>query len=142
MNFGVRKLQTVGNYLYAVTSNHVTGFEIWRTSDGVDWSVEIAGGFGDVDNKSGRGLFVFNGYIYVGVENRASGGKIYRRAINENTGDYEPNSSWIRVVDNGNGNPLNWWFSDFVEITSTYIFQSFSLLSQLNQGYICVVLLL
>eukprot|EP00486_Rosalina_sp_Unknown_P014871 CAMPEP_0201594650 /NCGR_PEP_ID=MMETSP0190_2-20130828/191901_1 /ASSEMBLY_ACC=CAM_ASM_000263 /TAXON_ID=37353 /ORGANISM="Rosalina sp." /LENGTH=215 /DNA_ID=CAMNT_0048054345 /DNA_START=832 /DNA_END=1476 /DNA_ORIENTATION=- len=122
-NYGVRKLQAVGDYLYAVTSNHVTGFEIWRTNDGSTWTVEVGtgasqpGGFGDVDNKSGRGLFVFNGYIYVGVENRASGGKIYRRGIDEATGDYTPNSAWEKIVDGGNGNPLNWWFSDFVEAT-------------------------
>ena len=120
-NYGVRKLQAVGGYLYAVTSNHVTGFEIWRTNDGITWTIEVGtgaaipGGFGDDENKSGRGLYIFNGYIYVGVENRVSGGRIYRRQINTVTGDYAVGSSWDPIVTNGNGNPLNWWFSDFVE---------------------------
>ena len=137
-NYGIRKMHAIGNFMYAVTSNHVTGFEIWRTNDGQNWTVQVSGGFGDTDNKSGRGLGLFNGYIYVGVENRVSGGKIYRRQINESTGDYAPNSTWTMIVDNGNGNPFNWWFSDLVQFTGLFIslcmyyVLSFSALNRIN----------
>merc|ERR1711971_130494 len=54
-NFGVSKMKTVGDYLYAVTANHKSGFEVWRTNDGETWKIVSSGGFGDLENTSGRG---------------------------------------------------------------------------------------
>ena len=33
-NYGIRKFEVAGEYLYAVTANHISGFELWRTQDG------------------------------------------------------------------------------------------------------------
>ena len=95
-NYGIRKLQTVGNYLYGVTGNHNEGFELWRTKNGIRWETVISDGFGNTNSKSGRGLIDYKGYIYVGVENRKTGAKIYRRRIKSN-GDFRRKSYWREV---------------------------------------------
>eukprot|EP01084_Bolivina_argentea_P259446 437763_1 len=111
-NFGVRKLTTIGDYLYGVTTNHVSGFEVWRTFDGSQWEIVACNGFGDTDNTSGRGLIMYNSYIYVGVENRKTGAKIWRHPITEK-GDFEINSNWEEIINDGLGS--NIWFSDFIQ---------------------------
>eukprot|EP01084_Bolivina_argentea_P013916 26052_1 len=115
-NYGIRKLIVVGDYMYGVTANHYSGFELWRTNDGENWDVVKDQGFGDPDNTSGRGLTTFDGYIYVGSENRRSGGKMWRRAINEN-GDFvtDDDEDWEQIIDDGLGSTLNFWFADLVE---------------------------
>eukprot|EP00920_Eleutheroschizon_duboscqi_P017768 GHVT01042575.1.p1 GENE.GHVT01042575.1~~GHVT01042575.1.p1 ORF type:complete len:499 (+),score=87.29 GHVT01042575.1:1117-2613(+) len=81
-NFGVR---TLYNYedklLFGVTANHVDGFEIWRSKNGLDWTAEMRGGFGNSENTSGRAMIVWRGFLWVGVENRDSGASIWRRPI-------------------------------------------------------------
>ena len=118
-NYGIRKFKVAGEYLYAVTANHITGFELWRTKDGEVWEVVMADGFGDNDNTSGRGLSTFEvegegRWLYVGSENRRSGAKIFRRAL-QSDGDFTEDSDWKEVVADGLGNRFNLWFSDFAE---------------------------
>lgn len=123
-NYGIRRFEAVNKYFYAVTSNHVTGFEIWRTTDGINWEIVMNGGFGDRTNLSGRGLFAFDGYLYVGVENRNSGAKIYRRKLQDD-GDFEPGSEWQIITNDGFGDTLTFWFADFVVYKGLFYFYLF-----------------
>ncbi|MCP4133931.1 MAG: hypothetical protein GY754_23375 [bacterium] len=112
--FGIRKMKAIGDFLYAVTVNHVDGFEVWRTEDGTNWESVSDAGFGDLNNTSGRGLMAYKGYIYAGVENREEGAQIWRRKITGN-GDFEDGSAWKQVISGGIDDANNYWFSDFVE---------------------------
>ena len=120
LNYGIRKMTAVKDYLYAVTGNHICGFEVWRTLNGTNWEVVAQQGFGNAKNTSGRGLAVFKGYLYVGTENRTDGAQIWRRRLNH-TGDFARSSEWEKVVDRGLGDPLNFWFSDF-EVYGDYLY--------------------
>jgi len=111
-NCGVRKFAVAGEWMYAVTGNYKNGFEIWRTKDDT-FEIVMHGGFGNVNNTSGRGLSVFNNYLYVGCENRESGAKMWRRQLNSN-GDFVTGSEWKIISDDGFGDKNNVWFSDIV----------------------------
>ncbi len=112
-HYGIRKMAVVGEYLYAVTANHVFGFEVWRTFNGRNWEVVSDPGFGNPRNTSGRGLASFQDYLYVGTENRLEGAQIWRRPLDPH-GDLLLYSEWEQVASGGIGDPLNYWFSDFV----------------------------
>eukprot|EP01084_Bolivina_argentea_P139984 246207_1 len=114
-NFGMRKLIVVGEQLYGVTANILHGFELWRSPNGTTWERVKAAGFGDEFSVSGRGLVTFNDYLYVGAENRVSGAKIFRRAINTETGYFIQNSYWEEMTSDGFGGVGNFAFSDFTE---------------------------
>jgi hypothetical protein len=107
-NYGVRNMEVIGDYLYAVTANHEDGFEIWRTADGSTWEKVMVGGSGDPGNTSGRAITSFGGYIYASAENIWAGAEIWRSA----TGD--PNT-WEQVVSGGLGDAGNRGFFDFAE---------------------------
>merc|ERR1712071_18665 len=99
---------------YGVTANHNSGMEVWRTFDGVEWGRVSRKGFGTRRNTSGRGLAAFNGYLYVGTENRLEGSEIWRRAIDKN-GDFVDDNNWERVVEKGfENNRRNIWMADFI----------------------------
>jgi uncharacterized repeat protein (TIGR01451 family) len=70
-NISIFSLITVnlgdGNYLYASTKNGVTGAEIWRTNDGVNWK-KIGGrdsDFNPPDIVQFGSFEALNGYLYV-----------------------------------------------------------------------------
>jgi len=130
-NYGIRKLVTVEEYLYGVTGNHVGGFDLFQTFDGMEWKSVITPGFGNKDNTSGRGLVSFREYLYVGVENRVDGAEIWRHKINLD-GSLSDDIDWEQVdngldisVDGPDGPIQNDWFSDFVAFndgTTDYIY--------------------
>ena len=64
-------------YLYAEATNCVTGGQIWRSSDGVNWTQVGNCGFGDY-NVITQPTAVFNGYLYAETMNRVTGGEIWR----------------------------------------------------------------
>eukprot|EP00922_Rhytidocystis_sp_ex-Travisia-forbesii_P002712 GHVS01004004.1.p1 GENE.GHVS01004004.1~~GHVS01004004.1.p1 ORF type:complete len:664 (-),score=147.56 GHVS01004004.1:277-2268(-) len=115
-NGGVRNMVTYGEYIFAVTLNHVLGFELWRSVDGVAWTAEVRLGLGNRFNSSGRGVAVWKGHLYLGVENRSTGAQLWRRKLTVD-GDWAEDSRWD-VIAHGNGKGgllTNFWFSDFVE---------------------------
>ena len=89
-----------------------SGMEVWKSFDGTNWEVTADPGFGSRQNSSGRGLAAFNGYLYVGSENRRDGGQVWRRKLSPN-GDFEEDSEWEMVIDKGIDTTNNYWFSDF-----------------------------
>jgi hypothetical protein len=117
-NFGVRQMLAVDDYLYLVTANHEgtagNGVEVWSTSDGVTWSQKSDPGFGIPSNISGRSLAACGGYLYVGVENRATGAQLWRHLLVLADGDLSSSGVWEQVVDDGFDNPNNYFISALV----------------------------
>lgn len=69
------------NQLYVSVQNAQTGIEIWRSADGQSWEQANQDGFGDGNNSgsnAGNATAEFQGQLYVGTVNVASGGAIWR----------------------------------------------------------------
>jgi len=64
--------------LYVGTLNWVTGGEVWRTSDGTNWTQVNIDGFGDPNNTETYPAASFDGNLYVGTINEVTGGEIWR----------------------------------------------------------------
>ena len=73
-------LVVFNSQLYFVVSNNATGAEAWRctTCDGTDWTQAASAGFGDSNNTvHADKTEKFNGRLYIGTYNYASGGEIW-----------------------------------------------------------------
>jgi hypothetical protein len=80
------------NQLYLTAQNDWTGMSVWRTEDGLDWQRIGFGGFGDSNSvwtEWGSSLAVFDNRLYIGVNNYASGFKVWR---------YDPEISWLPLI--------------------------------------------
>lgn len=113
-HYGFRKFLTIGDYLYGVSANHSDGFIVVRSSDGENWDAVNEPGFGNKKNLSGRGMALFQGYLFVGVENRSEGAEIWRHKVDDD-GALSVGEEWEKVVTDGIGSTCNTWFSDFFE---------------------------
>lgn len=86
-----------GDYLYAGTGG-TTGdgnlANIWRTSNGTDWTQVTTGGFGDANNNWIGGMVIFRGDLYVKVNNLVTGVEIWRT---------RNGTSWEQVNTDGFG---------------------------------------
>ncbi len=73
-------LVVFNSQLYFVVSNSQTGAEVWRctTCDGSDWTQAASAGFGDSNNTvHADKTEEFNGRLYIGTYNYASGGELW-----------------------------------------------------------------
>ncbi len=86
--------------LYASTYNEAGG-EIWRSSDGVNWTQVVSGGFTNPSYAEISNLIVFGGQIYAGSW---TDGSIPAGIWRSDTGAL---SDWVSVVSDGLGNPGN-----------------------------------
>lgn len=79
-NRGIEAMASFNGYLYAGTCyNSTTGTEIWRTSNGTDWSQVGGDGMGGgANNYCTRSMKVFNDYLYFGIGNTATGSWLIR----------------------------------------------------------------
>ena len=78
-NNSIRSLRVFAGQLYALTHNTVTGMEVWRTSDGIQWNQVGFAGWGDSNNISpywDNSLTVYKNSLFVGPENLANGGEV------------------------------------------------------------------
>jgi hypothetical protein len=66
------------NRLYASTGRGGNAAQIWRTSNGTNWSPMVSAGFGDPDIHDIAALAVYNNVIYAGASSQVSGARIYR----------------------------------------------------------------
>jgi len=101
----INSLGVFGGYLYAGTYNFGgNGAQLWRASDGLNWTPVITNGFGNASNVGIDHLIEFNGQLYAGIWNQTDsppytqGGEIWR------SGD---GLNWTRVVTQGFGDPTN-----------------------------------
>ncbi len=97
-NSAFLSMQVFNDALYATTQNEEDGGEIWRTTDGVNWSKAALSGFGNSDNIRIVSLAVFGGYLYAGTWNSETGAQIWR------TND---GSHWTKIVSDGFGKATN-----------------------------------
>jgi len=82
-NIGPRSMEICLGKLWAGTDNVTDGAELWNTTDGVTWTPVLTGGVGIAQTvRSARGLHCahFNNieYLYVGLQDQVTGGKIIR----------------------------------------------------------------
>lgn len=77
-NGAVLSMKSFGGALYAATMNWASGGEVWRTSNGVQWTQVNSNGFGNGANTSVSSLEVFNGRLYAGTRHSFGGGEIWR----------------------------------------------------------------
>ena len=90
MNTYIWQMAVYNNQLYAGTFNSPQdqGAQLWRTSNGIDWSkvsLPNGDGFGEVENYGIRGLKVYNNKLYVGTA---------ANAFQEETGEIEACEIW------------------------------------------------
>lgn len=71
-NYSISSLGIFSDQLYAVTSNQAQYLQIWRTSNGLDWTQIVSGGLGDPPHNNGLAtqliafhnhLFLFSGHL-------------------------------------------------------------------------------
>jgi hypothetical protein len=84
--------------LYVGASNQTTGEQLWRSSNGTDWTLAALPGFGDHNNYKPDGLIVFQGNLCVFTSNDATGSEVWRSA--DGTG-------WTQVNPDGFGDSSN-----------------------------------
>jgi sugar lactone lactonase YvrE len=63
--------------LYAGVFNEPNGAQLWRSSDGLNWTQIISGGLGAA-NSSFASFAQFNGNLYLGTRNLTQGAQIWR----------------------------------------------------------------
>jgi hypothetical protein len=105
--------------LYAgIWSDEVNGGEIWRSTNGLNWTRIITQGFGDPTNAEVFRFAVFSDTLYAGTVSAITtthGGEIWR----SNTGNTD---DWNRIVVNGfNSDNNNEWINSF-ESYSGYLY--------------------
>ncbi|MBI4743744.1 MAG: fibronectin type III domain-containing protein [Actinobacteria bacterium] len=64
-------------YIYAEASNN-SGAQVWRSSDGTNWSQVTSSGFNDSNNTVIHSQAIFNGYLYLPTENNITGTEVWR----------------------------------------------------------------
>lgn len=109
-NYWIDHLAEFNGQLYASTGHYACdpdcdngytlGGQIWRSANGVNWSLVADGGFGDPENLEIFRMTVFGGQLYASTLNTATGGEIWRSSTG-NAG------SWTRVVSGGLGDAGN-----------------------------------
>ena len=52
--------------------------QIWRSTNGSDWTTVTADGFGDPNNISTGGFAQFGGFLYLGTRNEVTGAQLWR----------------------------------------------------------------
>jgi uncharacterized protein YjiK len=83
-NVKIESLMAFSGYLYAGADNGVTGLEVWRSSDGVAGTQINSDGFGDSNNTGtlwSAATVAFNNRLYIGTQNDANGGEIWKRTV-------------------------------------------------------------
>lgn len=104
-NVEVMRFAVFSDTLYASTWSYTTthGTEVWRSSTGNtgDWSRVVTNGFnGDTNNGVVLAFELFNGYLYAGTMNSATGGEVWRSS----TGSA---GSWTQANVDGFGSAGN-----------------------------------
>lgn len=82
----------------AVESSSGLPLQVWRSSNGSDWTTVVADGFGNEGNVSAGGFAYFGGYLYLGTRNDDTGAQLWRT---------KDGIHWYQVIGNGFGDSNN-----------------------------------
>jgi hypothetical protein len=77
----VNGLEEINGLLYLMVENDLTGLEVWRTGNGMDWVQVGFDGFGDVNNQWSywdNAMVVFKEKLYIGTNNYVTGGEVWQ----------------------------------------------------------------
>jgi hypothetical protein len=119
-NTQVTSMAEFNGYFYIGMRNIVDGGEVWRTSNGVDFSRVVAFGLGNVKNQRPYGLINYGNHLYL-VFSNVDGAEVWR------TGDGE---TWEQVGFKGWGDGNN-MFADYLDKGAT-IFNNYLYIGTLN----------
>ena len=98
------RVKFLGAAILALSLVLVSGGLFPQRAQAVSWSQSNADGFGDALSWGDIQLFSYEGKIYAGVGNNASGGKIWRSADGTN---------WEGIMENGFGETANYLVGSF-----------------------------
>ena len=97
--FIVTSLNTFKGQLYAaVEATAGTGAQVWRSSDGTDWTLVSDDGFGDIDNYQTGSSVVYRSQLYVTTRNDVTGAQLWRSS---------DGATWVQVLGDGFGDINN-----------------------------------
>ena len=97
--FIITSLTSFNGELYAtVEATAGTGAQVWRSSNGADWTLVADNGFGDANNFQTGGSVVFRGQLYVTTRNDVTGGQLWRSS---------DGVTWEQFVGDGFGDVNN-----------------------------------
>ena len=97
--FIITSLTSFKGQLYAtVEATAGTGAQVWRSSDGTDWTLVADNGFGEVDNFQTGAAVVFRGQLYVTTRNDVTGAQLWRSS---------DGVTWEQVIGDGFGDVNN-----------------------------------
>jgi len=105
----VTSLTTFKGQLYAtVEATLGTGAQVWRSSNGTDWTLVSDNGFGDTNNYQTGSSVVYQSQLYVTTLNNVTGAQLWRSSNG---------LTWVQVVGNGFGDSNNYK----IESLTTYV---------------------
>jgi hypothetical protein len=97
--FIITSLTTFNGQLYAsVEATQGNGAQVWRSSDGTNWTLASGNGFGDPDNYQTGSSVVYRGQLYVTTRNYGTPAQLWRSSNG---------TTWVQVVDDGFGDTNN-----------------------------------
>jgi hypothetical protein len=97
--FIITSLTTFKGQLYAsVEATLGNGAQVWRSSNGTDWTLVSEDGFGDLDNFQTGSSVVYRGQLYVTTRNDVTGAQLWRSSNG---------TTWVQVVGDGFGDVNN-----------------------------------
>jgi hypothetical protein len=89
----ITSLITFNGQLYAsVEATPGTGAQVWRSSNGTNWTLVSGNGFGDPNNFQTGSSVVYRGQLYVTTRNDVTGAQLWRSSNG---------TTWRQVVGNG-----------------------------------------
>lgn len=105
-NSHIHSLTSFQSQFYTGTDNEVTGAELYRTLDGINWiqivgpnkDAKVSSGFGDKNNEEIHYIIEYNSYLYATTYNPENGAEIWRS---------KDGIKWDKVVSGGFGNKNN-----------------------------------
>ena len=86
--------------LYVGVRNDSQGGQLWRSSDGQQWTQVIGNGFGDLNNYMIESLAVFDNGLYAIASNGETGIEVWRT---------QDSVDWQQVNGDGFGSLTNHW---------------------------------
>lgn len=100
--------------LYVGTYNSITGCQVWRTKDLIDWEQVVTDGFGNNKNTWAMSATIFKQEFYVGTFNYKDGCEIYKTTDGEH---------WTSVVGKQSSTPNGFHTSENFYAWSMCVYQ-------------------